>query len=74
MINASVIIIVIERNIVSWKLRKESRRKNRQWLSMPAFLASMLQTALETAAFRSTYLRLAPEQCTAKGSANEAIS
>lgn len=41
---------------------------------MPAFLASMLQTALETAAFRNTYLRLAPEQCTAEGSANEAIS
>lgn len=41
---------------------------------MPASLASMLQTALETAAFRGTYLRLAPEQCTAKGSANEAIS
>ena len=42
--------------------------------SIPVSLVGMLQTALETAACCSTYLRLAPAQCTAKGSANEAIS
>jgi hypothetical protein len=46
MINASVIIFVIEGNIVSWKLRKGSRRKNRRWLQYACLLGQHVASCL----------------------------